>query len=132
LEFTQQESVALGELAAQNEQRPCKFDWNPQSFGSFCAPAMQDPLRELAGRAQFVKSALIWLKASRPESPHNSGLAVISCSLMAKSAYRAVSVPPHELKESQLHLHMSLRKEASYHFQTPRRLILNFVRWRCK
>ena len=86
LEFTQQESVALGELAAQNEQRPSKFAWNPQSFGSFCAPVMQDPLRELAGRAQFVKSALIWLKAFSPELPHNSGLAVISCSLIANWA----------------------------------------------
>ena len=58
-EFTQQESVALGELAAQKVHKPPRFDEKPQLSGSFCTPSMHDPLRESAGRAQLVKSARI-------------------------------------------------------------------------
>ena len=34
-ELTQQESVELGELEAQKEQRPCRLESYPQSLGSF-------------------------------------------------------------------------------------------------
>lgn len=38
LEFKQQESVAFGELAAQNPHSPCRFGPKPQSFGSLSSP----------------------------------------------------------------------------------------------
>ena len=59
-EATQQESVALGELAAQNPHRPWRLFEYPQLLGSFSSPSIQAPLNESAGRAQFVKSARIW------------------------------------------------------------------------
>ena len=55
----QHESVALGELVAQKSHRDCKFEENPQLFGSLSSPVIQEPLREFAGKAQLVKSALI-------------------------------------------------------------------------
>jgi hypothetical protein len=57
----QQESVAFGELAAQYRQRPWRLVEKPQLSGSLCSAGMHAPLRESAGNAQLVKSALIWL-----------------------------------------------------------------------
>ena len=61
-EATQQESVAFGELNAQYPHRPCILVENPQSTGSFSSALIHLLLSELLGRAQFVKSALIWSK----------------------------------------------------------------------
>jgi len=85
--LAQHESVPFGELFAQYEQSPAKFERYPQSFGSFKTPVIQVPLSESAGKAQLVKSARIWLIALGPERPHSSGLAAMVCSLMANSAH---------------------------------------------
>ena len=69
-ENRQQESVALGELAAQYVHRPPKLFENPQLSGSFWTPSMQDCDNEFWGSAQFVKSARISLIAFDPEVPH--------------------------------------------------------------
>jgi hypothetical protein len=58
-EYRQHESVELGELAEQYEQRLGRLFAKPQLSGSFCTPRMQVPERESAGRAQLVKSARI-------------------------------------------------------------------------
>lgn len=79
-EKTQQESVAFGELAEQYEQRPARFVVKPQSSGWFATASMQLPVMELAGRAQFVKSARICVSAFAPALPQMS-LAAIFCSL---------------------------------------------------
>jgi len=49
---------------------------------------MQDPERESAGRAQFVKSARIRLIAPAAGVPHRSGVEAISSSLVAYSAWK--------------------------------------------
>ena len=59
-EVKQHESVPLTVLERQKLQRPCKLPPNPQSSGSLAVPEMQLPLIELAGKAQFVKSARSW------------------------------------------------------------------------
>lgn len=81
-EKTQQESVAFGELDAQYPQSPLILSAKPQLVGSFVTPSMQVPVSELAGRAQFVKSARICVNAFGPAEPHTS-LAVMSSSLSA-------------------------------------------------
>lgn len=83
LAFTQQESVELGELSAQNEHKPGRLDWYPHSAGSLSDAAMQEPLSARAGSEHVMKSDLIWDIAFGPEFPHKSGLAIIFCSLMA-------------------------------------------------
>jgi hypothetical protein len=56
----QHESVALGELRAQYEQRLGRLFAKPQLFGSFWTPTIHCPLlRESDGSAQLVKSARI-------------------------------------------------------------------------
>lgn len=88
LENKQQESVALGEEAAQYEQRLPRFDEKPQLLGSFCTPRMQLFVRELAGRAQLVKSARIWVRAlSLLVTLQMAGVEAIDCSLLANSAW---------------------------------------------
>ena len=62
LDAAQHESVALGELDEQYPQSPRRFAENPQLYGSFPSPVMHCWVRELLGRAQFVKSARIWFK----------------------------------------------------------------------
>lgn len=83
--FTQQESVELGELAAQREHRPGRFVPKPQSSGSFSTPCMHVPDNELLGFEQTVKSARICLMALSPGVPQRSGLDMICCSLAATS-----------------------------------------------
>lgn len=84
-EKTQQESVLLGELAAQYEHSEPMLLVYPQLSGWFSTASMQLPVNELAGSAQFVKSARIWVRAPSPAVPQTS-LAVISCSLSAYDA----------------------------------------------
>lgn len=83
----QQESVAFGELEAQYPHRPCRFVENPQLLGSFSSPVMHCWLSELLGRAQFVKSARIWLKKSLLGPPQSWLSTVMSSSLVACWAY---------------------------------------------
>jgi hypothetical protein len=64
----------------------------PQLSGSLVTPAMHEPDNELAGSAQFVKSARIWLIAFEFALPHMS-LAVMDCSLSAYSAYNQGQQP---------------------------------------
>jgi hypothetical protein len=109
LEFTQQESVAFGELDAQKEHSPGRFDAYPQSFGSFSTATTQDLLKDAGGIEQSVKSALISLSAFGPLVPHSSGLAVISCSLIANWA--------HESAHSGLEL-LEVRPQGSMEFWT--------------
>ena len=85
-EKTQHESVAFRELVEQYAQRLPRFDVKPQLFGWFSTASMQDPVSALAGRAQLVKSARIWVRASFPTDPQTL-LAVISCSLSAYWAH---------------------------------------------
>lgn len=68
-EKTQQESVELGELAAQYEHKLPVLDMKPQLLGSLATPSIHEPLNESAGSAQFVKSARIWLMALGPAVP---------------------------------------------------------------
>jgi hypothetical protein len=83
----QHESVELGELVAQYEQRLGRLFAKPQLFGSFSTPAMHDSLfSESAGNAQTVKSARIWLIALLPVLPHRSCVEAICSSLVANAA----------------------------------------------
>lgn len=82
----QQLSVAFGELDAQNEQSAGKFVLKPQLSGSFCSPEIQSPLNESAGRAQTVKSALIWSRKLLLGLLHSLGFVAMSSSLVADSA----------------------------------------------
>jgi len=59
---------------------------NPQFSGSLSAPSIQVPLKELAGRAQLVKSALICVSALLLGFVQRSLLATINASLSALSA----------------------------------------------
>lgn len=89
-EATQQESVALGELAPQKLHRPRRLLEYPQSTDSFSSPLMHEPLRESAGSAQLVKSARICEMYSVPGSPQRSLLAAIRYSPMACFAYNLI------------------------------------------
>jgi hypothetical protein len=84
-EKTQHESVAFGELDEQYMHKDPRFELKPQSLGWFSTAEIHCPLNEFAGRAQLVKSARIWVRASESELPHTL-LAAISCSLWAYSA----------------------------------------------
>jgi hypothetical protein len=64
---------------------------NPQLSGSLSAPAMQVPLKEFAGKAQFVKSALICVSALLLGLVQRAPLATISASLSALSAYTVLA-----------------------------------------
>ena len=85
-ENKQHESVEFGELLAQYEHKLGRFALNPQLSGSFSAPGIQFALSESGGRAQFVKSARIRLRAFGEFVPQRSGVAVINSSLVAKAA----------------------------------------------
>lgn len=85
-ENTQHESVEFGELDAQYEQSPPRFDVKPQLSGWFSTASIQDPMSEVAGSAQLVKSARICETAPVPAVPQML-LAVISCSLSAYDAH---------------------------------------------
>lgn len=52
-------SVELVEPLPQYPQSPSRLLEKPQSLGSFVVASMQLDSNEFAGRAQFVKSALI-------------------------------------------------------------------------
>lgn len=86
LEYRQHESVALGEVAEQYEQRLGRLPAKPQLSGSFCTPRIHPPERESAGSAQLVKSARICVMALRLVEPHRSGVEAICSSLVAYSA----------------------------------------------
>ena len=60
--FTQQESVELTVLDAQNPHKPMRFDRKPHSLGSLSAADMQDPVREPSGPVQTAKSERIWFR----------------------------------------------------------------------
>ena len=84
---TQQESVALGELASQKRQSPCKLLLKPQSFGSLRSPGIHSTLSESAGRAQLVKSALIWSRKFELGFVQSSVFIAICSSLVANRAW---------------------------------------------
>jgi hypothetical protein len=85
--LTQHESVELGELVAQYEQRLGRLFAKPQLFGSFCTPTMHClSFSESLGSAQVVKSARIWSMALLPVAPHRSWVEAICSSLVANSA----------------------------------------------
>lgn len=69
LEKTQQESVEFADPAAQYEHRPPRLEAKPQFSRSFTSPGMHEPASDLAGRAQLVRSARIWLSALGPVVP---------------------------------------------------------------
>lgn len=98
----QQNDVAFGDVRPQYVHNCGKFVPKPQFCGSFTRPSTHDELsldlglgrgylRELLGRAQTVKSALIkFIRRSVTElelPPQNSGVMTIVSSLVAKSAH---------------------------------------------
>lgn len=57
LDVKQHESVEFSPLLRQKSHNPAKLLAKPQSFGSLADPSMQVVVKELAGKAQLVKSA---------------------------------------------------------------------------
>jgi hypothetical protein len=68
-------------------QKPIVLLPYPQLSGSFWEPAIQEPVKELLGSAQVVKSARISASASLPGSEHRELSALMSDSLSANSTY---------------------------------------------
>ena len=95
-EAAQHESVAFGELDAQYPQRPCRLVEYPQFCCSFSSPVIHAPLSESLGKAQSVKSALIWSMNPARGVPHRSLLMAIPSSLVACWAYYSSVSTQHQ------------------------------------